>query len=203
MRKQITKIGLISPIIALVAFISALAFALPPQASVHAQAANSNSSAGGSGRASAAQANAQTRLTDAKLKACQNREAAINNIMTRINTRAQKQLNLFDTIAARVENFYTTKGNTADNYDQLVAAVNSAKSQAQTDLSTLQGSSTFSCDGNNPRGAVTAFQDYLKTEITDLQNYRSTVKSLIFTVAQANGVTVSDSNQSTTQGGQQ
>src|ERR1700757_77598 len=64
---------------------------------------------------------AQTRLADAKLKACQNREKAITNIMSRLADRGQKQLNLFSTIADKVEAFYSAKGKTVSNYDALVA----------------------------------------------------------------------------------
>lgn len=208
MRRHLTKLGLVSVIMTMAMLSSTMAFALPLQAQAHAQTASgSNDSSAGASQAAAGQANGEEHLAAAKLRACQNRENAIKNIMTRIDARAQNQLTLFGTIATRVENFYTKKGKTVSNYDQLVAAVNSAKSQAETDLGTLKSNSTFSCSASNPKGVVTAFQGYLKTEISDLQNYRTAVKNLIVAVAKANGVTVSDSsqssNQSSAQGGQQ
>lgn len=196
MRKHINKLGLASSVLSLAMVASSAVFALPPQASSHANAASNP----GTSQA----ANGQSHLAAAQLNACQHRETSVKNIMTRIDTRAQNQLTLFGTIASRVENFSTTKGKTVANYDQLVASINSAKTQAQTDLSTLQTNSTFSCSANDPKGMVTAFQGYLKTEITDLQNYRTAVKNLIVAVASANGETVSASSQSTSaQGGQQ
>lgn len=143
-----------------------------------------------------------SRLGAAKLKACQNRQNAINTIMKRVNTRAQNQLTLFNGIATRVENFYTTKGKTVSNYDELTSAIANAKAKAEADLNTLQGGSTFSCTSDNPKATVTAFKSYAKTEITDLQNYRTAVKNLIIAVAHANGVTVSSSSQTDTQGDQ-
>lgn len=203
MRQHLTKLGLASSVLALALAGPSIALALPPHASVHAQVANTNATTNdGSSEASLHQPTTdQTRLAAAKLRACQNRENAINNIMSRIDTRAQNQLTLFGTIAARVENFYTSKSRSISNYDQLLAAITLAKSQAETDLSTMEANSSFSCTANNPRGMVTAFQGYLKTEINDLQNYRTSVKDLIVAVAQANGVNVSD--QSNAQGGQQ
>lgn len=215
MPKHFKKLGLLSSTLALVVVSGSAVFALPAQASVHAQSTDTTSTSTttdttGSSAASShqptttGQANGATHLAAAQLKACQNRESAINNIMQRIDTRGQNQLTLFGTIANRVEGFYTSKGKTVSNYDQLVAAIDTAKTQATTDLSTLQSNSSFSCSSSNPKGMVTAFQGYLKTEITDLQNYRTAVKNLIVAVASANGVTVSGANQSSSsQGGQQ
>ncbi len=216
MRKHLNKLGLISSALALVVVSGSVVFALPPQAGAHAQAAPAaSSSPGGSGgynqstnpgssQAKTGQANGQSHLAAAQLTACQHRETAVQNIMKRFNTRAQNQLTLFGKIATRVEGFYTSKSKKVSNYNQLVAAIATAKTQATTDLSTMQGNSTFSCSANDPKGMVTTFQGYLKTEISDLQNYRTAVKNLIVAVASANGETISASSQSTSaQGGQQ
>jgi len=203
MRKHVTKLLLIGAAVALLLAGGSTVLALPLHASVHAQTADdtsTNGDAAGTDPAATAAANGHAHLTAARLKVCQNREKTINTIMSRIDTRAQNQLALFGTIAVRVENFYATSGKTVSNYAQLTAAIDSAKIQAQTDLSAMQSTSTFHCTANNPKGAVAAFRGYLKTEIADLQNYRTSVKDLIVAVAKANGVTVSDS---TTQGGQQ
>ncbi len=210
MRKHIHNFRLLGTILSFVAISSSTVLALPSQARVHAQAANSTatttnptgSSAASShqpSQATSGQSNGQTHLLAAQLKVCQNRETTINNILSRIDTRAQNQITLFGTIATRVEGFYTKQGKTLINYSQLVAAVNTAQTQANTDFGTLKTNSTFSCSSSNPKGMVTAFRGYLKTEITDLQNYRTAVKNLIVGVASANGVTVSGSS---TKGGQ-
>ena len=170
----------------------------------------SSSNAGGSSTANQAQSSSTTKgnssvgqahMAAGLLKACQNRQAAITNIMSRIDTRAQNQIALFSTIATRVENFYVSQGKTFNNYNQLVAAVNQAAIKANTDFATVKTDSTFSCTSPNPKGMITSFQSYLKLEISDLQNYRLAVKNLIVGVASANGVNVSTSSQSTSQGG--
>ena len=220
MRKHTHRLGLLGTFLTFAVVGGSTAIALPAQASVHAQATTNTTTSTsshaptttGQGASTAsshqpaqainAQANAQTHLVAAQLTACNNREAAINNILSRIDTRAQNQITLFGTIATRVENFYATQGKTLSNYTQLVAAINTAQAQTNTDFGTMHTNSTFSCSASNPKGMVTAFQSYLKTEITDLQNYRTAVKNLIVGVASVNGVTVSSSNQSSTQGGQ-
>ncbi len=221
MKRYSRKIGILGTILGLVLIGTASAMALPPQASAKAQAgtsvsahtsavstsgslsanvsANSNSHA--SNNAAQASSNGQTHLAAAQLRACQNRQNAVTNIINRINTRTQNQLTLFSTIALRVETFYTTKSKTVSNYNQLVANIASAKTQANSDLAIMKNNSSFNCSSVNPKGMVEAFQGYLKASIADLQNFRTAVKNLIVAVATANGVSVSGSTQtSNTQG---
>jgi hypothetical protein len=195
------KFGFIAGILTLVMVSGSTVLALPSGANAHAQgvAAGNTTATVTTGNG---HGNGQSQLTGGKLKACQNRQVAIKNIMTRIDTRAQNQLNLFNTIATRVESFYVKKGKTLSNYDQLVAAVQSASVQTSTDFGTLKSNSTFTCSIGSPKGMVTVFQGYLKTEISDLKNLRTAVKNLIVGVASANGVTISNSAQSGSTGSQ-
>ena len=127
------------------------------------------------------------------LRVCQNRQSAITHIMTRIDTRATNQLNLFSTIASRVEAFYTKSGKTVSDYTTLLSNISTTHAQATNDLATLKTNSTFSCTSTSPKGMVTAFQGYLKTAISDLKAYKTAVKNLIVAVATANGVKLSSS----------
>lgn len=154
-------------------------------------------------RAEVAQTAAQTRLADAKLKACQNREKAINNILARIADRGSKQIDVFNKIAQRTEAFYTTKGKTLSTYDALVADVNAKKAVAQTAVDTVKSSSvSFKCDGTDPKGAAASFKDSLKSEIAALKDYKTAVKNLIVGVKSVQGTTSSTGDKTTT-GGQQ
>lgn len=142
-----------------------------------------------------AKGNHKTRLTDAKLKACQNRQTAITNIMSRLSDRGQKQIDLFSSIADKTEAFYTKKGNTLSTYDALVADLAAKKALAQTAVDTVKSTSaTFKCDGNDPKGAMTAFKDNRKVEITALKNYKTAVKNLIVGVKSVQGSSTSSTN---------
>lgn len=152
-----------------------------------------------SGQAANRKAVAQTKLADAKLKACQNREKAINNIMSRISDRGQKQITLFGTIASETETFYTNKGKALSNYDSLLADLSAKKDAAQTAVDAVKtGSSTFTCGGDNPKGAVSGFVVSLKSEITALNNYKTSVKNLIVGVKSVQSTTAT--NNKTTGG---
>lgn len=198
MRLKRLNIGFITLILTCTTLSSSVAFALPEQARAHAETvptqASDHTSVGSSAQP---QSSSNTHLEAAKLTACQNRETAIKSIITRIDTRAQNQLNLFSTIANRVETYYVSSGKTVSNYDQLTTAITTAKASAQTDLLAMQTNSSFSCSSSNPHGIVSAFQADLKTEINDLHSYRTTVKNLIVAVAKAHNVTVNDSSSAT------
>ncbi|HSX35820.1 MAG TPA: hypothetical protein VLH84_02690 [Patescibacteria group bacterium] len=142
-----------------------------------------------------------TKLAEAKLKVCQKRETTVNNIMARIADRGQKQLDLFTSIATRVETFYANKGKTLSNYDALVADVNAKKDAAQTEVDSVKATSvTFKCDGTDPKGTAQSFKGDLKAEIDALKAYKTAVKNLIVGVKSVQGSTTSADNS---QGGDQ
>ncbi len=147
-----------------------------------------------------------TKLADAKLKACQRREAAIDNIMARIADRGERQINVFNKIADHTQTFYVSKDKPLSNYDALVADVNAKKAAAQAAVDAVKSSSTsFKCDGTDPRGAASSFKASLKTETSALKAYKTAVKNLIAGVKSVQGA-ASSSDKSTsdkTEGAQQ
>jgi hypothetical protein len=179
------------------------AFAMPQQANVHAEDTGKPTTVGHPGASgdptSAGQSGSH--LATAQLKVCRNREQAINNIMARINDRGTKQIAVFDTIATRTEAFYTKRGKPLSSYDSLVAAVDTAKTKAQTDLAAMKTDDTLDCTSNDPKGTVSAFKTSLQLEIADLKAYRTAVKNLIVGVKSVQGA--ESSSSATNQGGQQ
>ncbi len=142
-------------------------------------------------------ASPSVKLTTGQLRSCYHHQAVINNIVTNIDTRVQNQIALFSTIATRVEDFYIVQGKTLSNYSQLITAINNSTVTVNTDFVAMKAVGGFSCNVNNPKGVIIGFQEYLKTELSDLQNYRTAVKNLIVGVASVNGVTIQASTQTT------
>lgn len=186
MRKSLHqfKLGLLGATLALLTFGGSAAFALPSQVRVHAA---SNTPTTSTGKPANPGAQAGTHLAEARLKVCQNREKTINRIISKIVTRGNNQLALFDTIAGRVEAFKTSKDLTVSNYDQLVTKLQADKSAATTDLTAMKANSTLDCTSSDPKGMAEAFKADLKTEISDLQTYRTDIKNLIVAVKTAIG----------------
>jgi len=125
------------------------------------------------------------RLNAVKLKVCEHRKAKITSIMNRSVLRAERQLALFTRIAERVKTFYVDKGYTLANYDELVAAVDAAKADAEANLETFKTLSEFECDADDPKGSIEAFKLAVASVRQDLKDYRTSVKNLIVGVKSA------------------
>lgn len=135
-------------------------------------------------------AQAQTKLQDAKLRACENREEKIKNIMARTSQRGQKHIELFSTIADRVKTYHDNKNLNAENYAALVAEADAKKAGAQLAVEALK-STEFNCSSEDPKGNVQLFKDVKKEMLSALQAYRTSVKNLIVAVAKAQDKAVS------------
>ncbi|MBW3538619.1 hypothetical protein KY386_03980 [Candidatus Parcubacteria bacterium] len=130
---------------------------------------------------------AAARLDQARLAACQRRETNINAIMERMAAQADKHIGVFDKISQRVQAFYQAKGRSVANYDALVADVTAQRAAAAAAAAKLGSASGFRCDGDDPKGSITAFKAELKSTRTALQAYRTAVKNLIVGVKSAVG----------------
>ncbi len=93
----------------------------------------------------------------------------------------------FTKIADRVEAYYkdtvVPMGKTVDNYDALVADIQTKKTQVETDLTTAQNdASNFVCTGIDPKGHLTQFRVDMQEVKKSLKNYRTSIKDLIVAV---------------------
>src|SRR3989344_3582309 len=99
--------------------------------------------------------NAKLRLEGDKLKACENREKAINNILDRIAKRGERRLNVYNSIFERVQAFYEKKNLSVSNYDELVADVKAKKAAAEEAVKAAGAKEVdFKCDGSDPKGVA-------------------------------------------------
>lgn len=122
-------------------------------------------------------------LEGVKLKACQNRERAINNILDRIATRGEKRLSVYDSISQKVQDFYAAKNISISNYDELLAGVNAKKEAATAAIDTAKNDNvSFTCDGSDPKAAASGFKVDLKAEIKALHEYQQSIKDFIVAI---------------------
>lgn len=130
--------------------------------------------------------NRQAKLDDAKKKICEKRQANIKKHMTNTAARGERQLTVFTKIAERVQKFYVDKNLSVANYDELVAAMETAKADARKAVDAAKtDSTTFQCGADNPKGLADTFKERLKVEIEALKAYRTSVKNLIVAVKSA------------------
>ena len=202
---RIKKLGLITGTAMVIATSGLPVMALGPTYS-HATVANDQNS---SGQVADTSTNVNTskpssagdsnpKLANAHLKSCQNRQHAIDNILRRIVSRGQNQLELFTTIANRVEAFKTNKNLTVANYDQMLTTLLADHTKATNDLSTMKTTDTLDCNSPDPKGLVTAFKADLQQEISDLKTYRTDVKNLIVAVKTSIGQSTTSKPTSST-----
>lgn len=122
----------------------------------------------------------EDRLKGARLRSCEARRDGIQRIMQNAGKRGQDRINLFSTIAQKVEAFYVNKGKTLANYGQLVAAVDAKEAAAQSAVDAVKNADTsFDCNGTNPKATISLFKAELKAQMAALKAYRSAVKDLI------------------------
>lgn len=144
------------------------------------------------------------RLEGGKLAACQMHS---RNITTRSNHMvdlANRMMQVFDSIAARVENYYLAKlvpqGKTLPNYNALAADIQTNKNTITPLLQALQTDiANFKCDGTNPGGQLTQFRTDMQAVIRGLKTYRTSIKNLIVAVASIRGAGDSNATGSATQ----
>jgi len=128
-----------------------------------------------------------TGLTNGALRACEARQDAVKNRMMSLTNLATNIEKVFDSIATRVETFYTDKvlpsGKTVSNYDALVAAIAAKKTVVDTDLASAQTMvNEFSCTTGSPRTLLTQFRVDMQKVKSDLKDYRTSIKNLIVAV---------------------
>ncbi len=146
------------------------------------------------GQPSGLPAQAQTHLTDARLKACQARENAIKTRSGHLSQLVTSMEEKFDAIAGRVEEYYTSKvvpsGKTVANYDSLVADIATKKAAVGTAVTKTQNDiSGFSCDGADPKGQMTTYRSDMQGVKQELKDYRTSIKDLIVAVRSVTGTT--------------
>lgn len=141
-----------------------------------------------------AQANIETRLTDAKLKSCQAKQNAIKKRSDQLVKMTNNMLDKFDKIATRVETYYTDvvvpSGKTVSNYDALLADIAAKKTAVQTALTKAQtDAQAFDCTGSDPKGQLTQFREDMQSVKKALKDYRTAIKNLIVAVRSVTGKT--------------
>lgn len=128
----------------------------------------------------------KAKLEGEKLKACQNRENAINNILFKMSARGEKHIGVINAASARIQAFYADKQLNVSNYDELLAIVSEKKTAAETAVADVKAASvSFMCDGSDPKGAAQFFKDYLRKQNSALKEYKTAVKNLLAAVKSA------------------
>jgi hypothetical protein len=126
------------------------------------------------------------RLDENKTRACETRAQNINALMTRSVFRAENFGKLLATLTERVKAFSTTLSLGADA-DVYIASITAAQAKFDADFAALEAAATFSCDSDDPKGQIAAFQEAHRTIMQDIKNWRVAVKNFVSFLQSASG----------------
>lgn len=132
------------------------------------------------------------RLEVNKLRLCKIRERNIINRSNSMVAHAHRLVQFFDSIATRVENYYSSKlvpsGKTLPNYDALVADIRVNKDAITRLLQVVQSdAANFKCEGDDPKGQLDKFREDMHAVITGLKTHRMSVRNLTVAVSTLKG----------------
>lgn len=183
---------------ALALLVSGTALAAPSARNAHAEDSSTRASAS----PSESEGHGKGKLVEAKVKVCKVKEGLITRRSSHLEDRAATIETKFADIATKVDTYYTTKlvpaGKTLSTYDALKAdiatkkaAVDAAVSAAKADLT------SFSCTGDDPKGAMTSFRTDMQAVNQALKDYRGAIKNFTQALHQLVGDTASPSASET------
>lgn len=134
----------------------------------------------------------EQKLDDAKKKICEEKSGTIKTNMTNIKDVGQKREEWLTSVVDKINTFISTNNLTVENYDALVAYINTAKATFEANLQVLDTyKSQFDCSGD-PKSTASDFKTALQSMKDAGKAYKDSVKALLDatkTAAQAAGIT--------------
>lgn len=133
------------------------------------------------------------RLDENKTRACETRAQNINALMTRSVFRAENFGKLLTTVTERAKTFGKTLRLGIDKEGQptelyYLDNISVAQAKFTADFATFKASATFSCDSDDPKSQIAAFQEAHRTIMKDIRDWRIAVKDFIGFLKSASGV---------------
>lgn len=113
-------------------------------------------------------------------KKCEERKKGLTKKVENINKNAQKHFDRVTEVYNKALQYQIDNNVTVDNFAELKAAADAAKTQAQASLDTLKDlQPTLDCTQGTVANDVATFKAAVAQARTDLKTYRSSVKDII------------------------
>ena len=135
-----------------------------------------------SDKADEAQAKVKASAEERKVQLCEAKQTRIKTQLSRLGTKGESQLAVFDKISTKVQEFYTAKGYTVANYDTLVSAVTEARTVASKKVTEAAVPPEFDCTKSDPKAGVNAYKTAVKARSAALKEYKEAVHDLLLAV---------------------
>jgi len=125
------------------------------------------------------------KLDDKKKQICEKQQSSINTVMDNMDKRRQNAFEHISKVSDAVQAFYVKKQLHVDNYNDLIAAIATAKAAADSAMKGQLSVPQLDCTSDHPRVDVQTFKDKRKASINANGAYRDAVKNLITAVKAA------------------
>lgn len=125
------------------------------------------------------------KLNDKRREVCEKREDSVNKVMTNVRDRSDRHFERMSKIFEMTKNFYKEKNLSANNYDQLVAAVDTTKAKAEAANNDMKSLPKFDCSSDGPKADAQAFKTKRQAKIDAFKEYRQALKTLVTSVRDA------------------
>lgn len=133
----------------------------------------------------------ESRLDENKRQACEARAENVKALMTRSVFRAENYGKLLATITERTKNFANTldlnadaQGRTEQHFVEKLAV---AQTNYDADFTALKAAAVFSCDGDNPKAQIIAFQEAHRTVMKDIKDWRTALRDFVSFLKDSSG----------------
>lgn len=125
--------------------------------------------------------------TEAFKVACEAKQENFKARMETVSTALQNRGEAFNILAERIKTYVTDNSISVPSYAQLLTAVETQKSLAQTVAQVVKGEGQdFDCsDSGTAKESLVSFSDAVKQEIDAISAYKTAVKNLIAAVKSA------------------
>ncbi len=142
--------------------------------------------------------NVKEHSQEARMKACEARQASINRRAGNFSDAAQRHLDVFTGIYTKVQAFYVNNKLSVADYDALVVAVNSKQTVAQQAVDALKSLDvSIDCTAPDPAQQLETLKTAVSSVRSALQAYRVSIKDLVIAIQG-----VSSAKEDSTGGGQ-
>lgn len=143
------------------------------------------------------------KTAEEKTKACESHKQGLQTKFTHITTNATNLETKISAFLTKAQTYQSTNNVTVDNWDTLVAAANSAKTDTDTAIANLKAvTPTVDCNSTSVASDVATFKAAAQDARDALKVYKTAVKNVFVALQQARDASTSSSSTETEGGNQ-
>lgn len=122
----------------------------------------------------------EERKAEIDVERCERNQSKLESLMPRLSNSADVQTRVLDTMYERVVGFYETGQLSVDNYEELVAEIETQKMEAADALVILSETTVeINCEQKGLGGQLSEYREGIKVVRDEIREYRTALVNLI------------------------